>query len=122
MQKLNEHELWLSIANNDLQAAKVLLQGKLYSTGIYHCQQVAEKSLKGYLAFKEQDILKIHDLVALAKQCIQLDQSFYSIVESAEELKPWSTRSRYPDDFVEVEKSELQKAIEQAEQIFLFIK
>ena len=34
----------------------------------------------------------------------------------------WSTRSRYPDDYVEIEKDEMQNAVDMAEYILLIVK
>jgi HEPN domain-containing protein len=42
---------WLSIAQRDLVAARRLVTGNepLWDTAVYHCQQAAEKAVKGYL-------------------------------------------------------------------------
>ena len=45
-----EHETWLKIAQEDLKMAKLALPNGLFSPLVYHCQQAAERTLKGYLA------------------------------------------------------------------------
>jgi HEPN domain-containing protein len=34
----------------------------LLDTSIYHCQQSAEKAVKGYLVFCDQEFERVHDL------------------------------------------------------------
>ena len=53
---MQDHEPWLRIAQEDLKVAKISLPEELFSPVTYHCQQAAEKSLKGYLAYKKQPI------------------------------------------------------------------
>lgn len=52
---------WLTKAQHDLAAAEVLSQSvlSLLDTAIYHCQQAAEKSLKGYLVFCDQEFEQV---------------------------------------------------------------
>lgn len=42
---------WIAKAERDLEAAKrmIVCVDPLLDTGSYHCQQAAEKALKGYL-------------------------------------------------------------------------
>ena len=50
-----ETRAWLQKANEDLQAATWLLEPpKALSSGtVFHCQQAAEKTLKGFLAWHD---------------------------------------------------------------------
>ncbi|MBF0282593.1 MAG: HEPN domain-containing protein, partial [Zetaproteobacteria bacterium] len=50
----SEVEQWLLKANSDLNSAKALLSLDLRDTGVYHCQQAAEKALKAYLSWRLQ--------------------------------------------------------------------
>lgn len=54
------HEIWLFKSENDIKSAKKLIEGeaKILDTAIYHTQQSAEKALKGYLTYKNQEIRK----------------------------------------------------------------
>jgi hypothetical protein len=62
----------------------------------YHCQQSAEKYLKGYLAFKEEEILKTQDLLALNSLCQKYDKKFLSINEECLRLTDYGVNIRYP--------------------------
>jgi HEPN domain-containing protein len=55
---------WLIKAHSDLRSARALvaLPEPATDTAIYHCQQAAEKALKGYLAFRDQPLERTHVL------------------------------------------------------------
>lgn len=55
---------WLTRASHDLQAARTLAAGKepLLDTAIYHCQQAAEKAVKGWLQSQDNPFPKTHDI------------------------------------------------------------
>jgi len=96
---MQEHERWLQIVDKDLKSAKILLKSELFSTASYHCQQAAEKALKAYLVFKDQEIIKTHDLVKLAELCSQIDKTFEKLYDDAIYLNPLATKFRYPTEF-----------------------
>ncbi len=96
---MKEHEKWLHIANEDLLAAKGLIKLELFSAAVYHSQQAAEKSMKGYLSFKKYPISKTHDLLQLLELCISFDKEFHSLFEAADYINPFATRFRYPTEF-----------------------
>ncbi len=89
---------WLLKSKSDLESAKVLFERELYDTAVYHCQQSAEKALKVYLAWREQPVIKVHDLTLLVKECLLLDRRFSSLVEISETLTPYAVAFRYPGD------------------------
>jgi HEPN domain-containing protein len=62
---------WFKIAKTDLSSAQFLQSMSPVPIEIicYHCQQSAEKYLKGFLALKGEEIKKTHDLVQLNKIC-----------------------------------------------------
>ena len=49
---------WLTVAQHDLAASGKLSTGPdpYLDVAIYHCQQTAEKALKGYLVFHDQPL------------------------------------------------------------------
>ncbi|MCU0391336.1 MAG: HEPN domain-containing protein [Thermoflexibacter sp.] len=116
------HEEWFYKANSDLESAKVLLQHNLLDTAHYHTQQSAEKALKGYLAFRNQPIQRIHNLNVLLANCIDLDDSFSELSTQTRYLNGFDTKFRYPDEELAPERSEVQTAINYAEVIFEFVK
>jgi HEPN domain-containing protein len=58
---------WMLRADQDLQAAEILLQGDFPLTNIvaFHCQQAVEKYLKAYLTENNVPLVKTHDLIKL---------------------------------------------------------
>ena len=55
-------ELWIQIAFDDLQSAKVLLKEGIYNMVCFHSQQAAEKLFKSFIATYNQEIPRIHNL------------------------------------------------------------
>ena len=45
-------------------------------SAIYHCQQAAEKALKGYLALRDQPLERTHDLERLLELATALEPAF----------------------------------------------
>lgn len=61
---------WFRKADSDLTTAQLVLNSDgPYDTACYHAQQAAEKSLKGFLAFRGIAIPRIHDLLELNQLC-----------------------------------------------------
>lgn len=118
---MQNHEAWLKIASEDLAAAKALLKIELFSTVTYHCQQVAEKSLKAYLIFKKHPIIKTHDLIMLIEICIKFDKNFEKVCSEAEQLNPFSTKFRYPSEYDIPDLNDAKLAVEQAQKLMVFI-
>jgi HEPN domain-containing protein len=91
---------WFYVASTDLMAARRLsaddMYPKLLDIACFHCQQAAEKALKGFLMSKDHDPPRIHDLQTLSELCIDLDPSFASILKTAVPLNRYITASRYP--------------------------
>ena len=118
---MQSHELWLKIVQEDLKAAEGLLAIELFSAVTFHCQQAAEKSLKGYLAFKNQPIIKTHDLIKLVELCMKIDVDFRSIYEEAKLLNPFSTKFRYPTEYDIPDFVDAESAIKQTQKIVRFV-
>ena len=76
---------WFEIAKLDFESAKYLqsMQPVPIEIICYHCQQTAEKYLKGFLAYQGQEVTKTHDLVLLNKLCQKIDAEFQKIAEDA---------------------------------------
>ena len=69
---------WMAKAKRDLEAAQRMIDcaEPLLDTGTYHCQQAAEKALKGWLTFRSVSVTKTHDLVHLVRECQNLGAVF----------------------------------------------
>lgn len=121
---MNSYEAWLYKADSDLKSSRKLLEGDdpIMDTAIYHTQQCAEKSLKGFLAFKAQPIQKSHDIELLVEICAVLDEEFETLYVYSEKLTPYATAFRYPDVCLEPDYDDVEKAIEMADAIREFVK
>jgi HEPN domain-containing protein len=68
---------------------------------LYHCQQAAEKALKGFLVWHDQPFPKIHDLGRLGKQAFELDSAIENLIEEIVEFTKYAWMFRYPGDVEE---------------------
>jgi len=120
---MKSYEAWIYKAHNDLKSSRKLLDGDdpIMDTAIYHTQQCAEKALKGYLAFKEQELQKSHDIELLVELCSVLDVEFESLYVYSENLTPYATAFRYPDICLEPDYDDVEKAIKMALSILEFV-
>ncbi|MBI2353580.1 MAG: HEPN domain-containing protein [Deltaproteobacteria bacterium] len=114
---------WLIKAYRDLLSAHELASAQmpLLDSAAYHCQQAAEKAVKGYLLFHDVRFEKSHDIVLLVSQAIDVDPSFSALNEIARLLTPLAVEFRYPGDFVEPEPEEFQDAYDAARTLFEFV-
>lgn len=118
------HEAWLTKALSNLSSAKKLSQDddETLETALYHTQQCAEKSLKAYLCFQNQDTTQKHDLGKLLESCCLHDASFKILLPDVVDLLPYATYSRYPDDRPYISREAVITAIKKATTIFTFVK
>ena len=61
---------WLLKASNDLIVAKIVARSPeaIWEASLYHCQQAAEKALKGLLVSVGRRVAKTHNLDSLTMQ------------------------------------------------------
>lgn len=118
---MQEHERWLRIVKEDLKVALLLLESEALSTAVYHCQQAAEKALKAYLVFENQEVIKTHDLMKLVVLCCKLDSDFRQLHNAAESLNPFATKFRYPTEFDIPDYKDTKSAVVQAQSIVNFV-
>jgi len=114
---------WLAKSRNDLKSASKLSAGTepLLDTAIYHCQQAAEKSLKGYLVFYGIEFSKSHDLRLLITLAGNNNNEFLELMEAGEILTPYAVEYRYPDDIFEPELEEYEDAFKLSCRIYDFV-
>jgi HEPN domain-containing protein len=82
---------WLTKALHDLQTARITAgaEGGPLDTAIYHCQQAAEKSVKGWLTASNVVFEKTHDLRRLVRQAAGIAPEFGRFATAAEVLTPY---------------------------------
>lgn len=114
---------WLVKAKRDLLSAYELASADtpLLDTAAYHCQQAAEKAIKGFLLFHDVRFEKTHDIEVLVSQASEVDSSFIVCIEAARILTPLAVEFRYPGDYVEPETDEYREAFESATAVFQFV-
>ena len=105
---------WFKHAEMDFTTAEHLLTLHPHPLEIicFHCQQAAEKYLKGYLVFKDKvEPPKTHELVLLQIECMKSDGRFEEISRACEVLSRYSVQPRYPNE-MEITEKNMQRAIE----------
>lgn len=115
------HE-WFTFAKLDLDSAKFLVNMSPLPVEVicYHCQQSAEKYLKGFIALNGGEILKTHDLLILNKECCEYDKTFMEIKNNCIELADYGVQARYPFH-IDIEKYDMKLAIKSADSIKKFV-
>ena len=109
---------WFRIAEIDLLSAEYLQNMRPIPVEIicYHCQQSAEKYLKGFIALNGEEIRRTHDLVVLNKVCLTYDEGFAKLVEDCLMLTDYSVSVRYPFP-MNVNEDDMQLALKSARRI-----
>jgi HEPN domain-containing protein len=94
-------ERWLEKALHDELASKHLLKHKplILDTACFHCQQAVEKYFKAFLVFKNYNFPKTHNISALQKLCIKLDDDFKEL--DVKDLDDYAVEIRYPDEYID---------------------
>jgi len=111
-----EHEYtieWFQYADMDLTSAEFLqgMHPQPLEIICYHCQQAAEKNLKGYLIYKGIEPPKTHDLVDLNDMCSEVDNRFSSIDKNCAALTRYGVQPRYPQE-IGITENDMLKALE----------
>ena len=112
--RLDETRSWLDRARKDLRAATFLTAGGFHAEALFHCQQAAEKALKGFLTFHQRRFRKTHILGELSPECLSIDRSLEPVIAQAEGLTQYAWRFRYPGAPYEPDGTESGRALEKA--------
>ena len=83
---------WVRQVEADLRKAKILFNNREFDGVTFYSQQTAEKALKSIHLFKEQKLIKTHDLSLLGR-LVKLPKE---LLKKAILLNPFYTASRYP--------------------------
>jgi len=116
---------WLIKAKSDLESARILATASQphVDTALYHCQQGAEKALKGFLVYKER-FQKTHDLNSLISEASTLVSEFTTLQPEAARLTPYATEYRYPPTvtaYIEPGMAAYHEAIADAGRVYDFV-
>lgn len=122
MDNLTSSKEWQRLAEMDLMSAEYLIKMRPVPIEIicYHCQQSAEKYLKGYLVLQGMNPPKVHDLNQLQKLCSNISDSFADIADQCSDLTAYGVQPRYPMQLM-LEERDMQEALINAKSIRDFI-
>lgn len=84
---------WWSRALNDWNVAKANLKIKKYNASSFFSHQAIEKALKALYIKRFNKIIKIHNLVTLAKK-LELPSD---LIDACDRVNPIYLETRYPD-------------------------
>lgn len=115
-----EVKAWLQKAANDLRGADVDLAASppLIEDALFHCQQAAEKALKGFLAAHDRPFRKTHDLDELGRACEELDPTLAAVLAGARDLTVFAWEFRYPGETVVPTEEEALRALATARKAY----
>jgi HEPN domain-containing protein len=91
-----EADRWLAQAEEEYMDAELLMRARRYYLSLYLCQQSAEKALKAFIYFKEQEPVFSHSISVLVNVAAALDPDFESLA-SAKRLDDYYIPTRYPN-------------------------
>lgn len=110
---------WLELSALNLEAASRLADDPdLTRVAVYHCQQAAEKAVKGFLTWHEVRFGRTHDLDVLGSQAQPLASALGPALDRAAALTPYAWLYRYPPDFPAPLPGEAGEAIGAARELF----
>ena len=122
MVNIKEAQEWQRLAAMDLNTAEYLQSMSPLPLEIicYHCQQSAEKYLKGYLVFCGMAPPRMHDLDELCKLSLKFSNTFKNIADQCSDLTAYGVGPRYPMELI-LEEEDMQQALNSAKIIRDFI-
>jgi HEPN domain-containing protein len=99
-----EARRWFAKSLEDQRMARLACQAEppLFEPAAFHCQQAAEKLLKGLLVSAAITIPKTHDLERLAGLVGEVFPQLEQNISQLSPLTPWGLATRYPDLDVEL--------------------
>jgi HEPN domain-containing protein len=89
--------LWLRFAQDDLKAARALLDEELYHVVCFHAQQATEKAVKAFLAFSQGTIPREHRLATLLERAVRAKLTGQGLDRACKILDQYYLPTRYPD-------------------------
>jgi len=118
-----DYQEWFKKAEEDLISNQAVLKEGSPSTACFLSQQIAEKYLKGLLIYFNKDFPKIHDLIELETQLVDVNVGLEinSIHKDLKFLNRYYIETRYPGEYPEFTLQEAQAAFEAAVRIKEFV-
>jgi len=114
---------WLDKGNDDLRVAEYLLTMHLPTPDeiiCFHCQQSAEKYLKGFLVLHDIEPPKIHDLKELLEMSELQNNNFNILLPHLVVLNKYSVLPRYPNE-LDITDADVKVAVSYAKVVQEFV-
>jgi len=114
---------WLDKGKDDLRSAEYLSTMRYptpYEIICYHCQQSAEKYLKGFMFSHDIEPDKTHDLKELLKICQKYNTEFSTLSSKIHVLTRYGVLPRYPND-LGITNEDMKTALSYAKSIQEFV-
>jgi len=114
---------WLDKGKDDLRSAEYLSTMRHPTPDkiiCFHCQQSAEKYLKGFLVSHDIEPEKTHDLEHLLEQCQKYNAEFSILLSNVDILNRYAVFPRYPNE-LEITNEDVKTALSYAKNIQEFV-
>ena len=124
MDNQSEHAgRWIDKAKSDLLNAdnNLAAQKVPYDTVCFHCQQAAEKLLKGVLVAHGYEYPITHNLFVVMEKVLEFDPSAESLRETLALLNPYSVEVRYPGDAWLPTPEDAKEARQAAQEVYKWV-
>jgi len=118
---MNSYEEWLKRAYSSLELAKFSDNKSVYYEDLcFQAQQAVEKGLKGLLIFYGVEPEKTHSLFVLL-QALEEHTEINDDIKEVLKLYNFAVQTRYPGEYVIIEKEEYEQCIVIAERCLKWI-
>lgn len=111
-----ELQLWFKLARGDFNMAHILFENgnsESWRGVTYHCQQAAEKSIKGFLVYKKINFSRKHDIGSLTPYVVDDYPELDPLMDRASNLTKYALYNRYPDAMMgEITLEQVQEAMD----------
>jgi len=89
---------WLHKAAEDIRTAEVSCAAEppLLDAAAFHCQQVAEKAIKGFLTLHARVFDKTHSIEKVGTLALAVDPTLRAAIDRATPLTGYAWKFRYP--------------------------
>lgn len=110
---------WQAKAQSDWIAVEVLLASEQCpaDTVCFHCQQFVEKLLKALLTLHNVEAPRTHDLRRLIQLAAPFAPELSPLADSSDILTAHGVQTRYPDDWRQIEPTEMKEVVELAKKL-----
>jgi HEPN domain-containing protein len=123
MDRAEAAEQWFAIAAQDLDTAEHVantMRPTPHEIICFHCQQSAEKYLKGFLVLQNIEPEKTHNLIELCKMCEKYNAEFSEFEIKCGVLTQYGILPRYPNE-LQITVDDMKTAIQYAKDIKEFV-